>query len=125
MFSKEGKSFISSPAEENYAGNSVKDTIKQEIEEFTEQNHLNPFPNSTLNENDVAFTGRKLNTEIKMDSVLKIIYKENPTTIQEYYKHQKKDYAEYLYNGNSGKFEIRNNRDTILINTNLSIPNYK
>jgi len=129
MFSKEGKSLMNPSDEENYAGTVVKDTVKQEVtepevEQTTERTRLNPVPNGVLNENDKSLVTRKLTGGIKIDSVLKIIYKENPTAVQDFYKHQKKDYSEFLYHNNLNNFEIRNKTDTILMNTNLSVPDY-
>lgn len=84
---------------------------------------LNPFPNAELNENDWRLVSKKTIPGMKIDSLANVIYKENPSTIKDYYKHQKKDYKAHLYFLNEKNFAI-NGSDTILTDTLKKIPNY-
>ncbi|MCT2561987.1 hypothetical protein [Chryseobacterium herbae] len=129
MFLDGGK-MIGFPMEENRvaveSGNT--DTVAAEnkdLETAVEPSsvNLNPFPNAELNENDWRLVSKKAAPETKIDSLISIIYKENPSTVNDYYKHQKKDYKNHLYSLNDKSFEIRGS-DTILRDTLKRIPNY-
>ncbi|MEY8760507.1 hypothetical protein [Chryseobacterium tongliaoense] len=84
---------------------------------------LNPFPISELNPHDRHLINMKIKREMKMDSLIDIIFKENPSSINEYYKYQKRDYAINLYNTNIRSFTIKD-MDTILTDSLIVIPNY-
>ncbi|MDH6250295.1 antitoxin component HigA of HigAB toxin-antitoxin module [Chryseobacterium sp. H1D6B] len=86
--------------------------------------NLNPFPNSNLNDNDRRLVFKKIKPGTNIDSVLSIIFKENPSSINDYYKHQKKEYAVHLYQQNPKSFTIKE-QDTLLVDSLMIIPNYK
>lgn len=85
---------------------------------------LNPFPNDNLNENDWRLVAKKAVSGIKIDSLINIIYKENPSAIKDYYKHQRKDYKAHLYSLNEKSFGIIG-QDTVMTDTLRKIPNYQ
>ncbi|MBB6370570.1 hypothetical protein [Chryseobacterium shigense] len=125
----DGGKMIGLPTEEAVAvENNSNDTVRIEntvsetpaVQTF----NLNPFPNNELNENDWRLVSKKAPPGMKIDSLINVIYKENPSTINDYYKHQKKEYKARLYALNEKNFEIRGN-DTVLADTVRKIPNFK
>lgn len=85
---------------------------------------LNPTSNSQLNEKDRMEVLKKIKGEIKIDSVVNIIFEMNQSTIKNYYEDQKKNYSAQLYNSNMNSFKIRN-QDTIFVDLLTVIPDYK
>lgn len=84
---------------------------------------LNPAPNGQLNDNDRILISKKVRSGTKIDSLVGAIYNLNPSTIKDYYRHQKKDYKERLYLMNIASFNIKNS-DTVWVDTLKTVPNY-
>ncbi|MFN1215658.1 hypothetical protein ACKW6Q_01615 [Chryseobacterium kwangjuense] len=128
MFFDGGKIIGLSAEEPAFTENSNIDTVNtantvSEAPAAVQTVNLNPFPNAELNENDWRLVSKKASPGVKIDSLANVIYKENPSTIKDYYKHQKKDYKAHLYFLNEKNFAI-NGSDTILADTLKKIPNY-
>ncbi|PIF46618.1 hypothetical protein CLU96_3656 [Chryseobacterium sp. 52] len=130
LFFLDGGKMLGFPAEETIvnAENKSNDTVTAEntgsvTPEDAQALNLNPFPNAELNENDWRLVSKKASFGMKIDSLIGIINKENPSTIKDYYKHQKKEYKANLYFLNEKSFQVRGS-DTILIDTLRRIPNY-
>lgn len=128
MFFDGGKIIGLSAEEPAVTENRNTDTVNavnavSEAPEAVQTVNLNPFPNAELNENDWRLVSKKTSPGMKIDSLINVIYKENPSTIKDYYKHQKKDYKAHLYFLNEKNFAI-NGSDTILTDTLKKIPNY-
>ncbi|MDR6919610.1 hypothetical protein [Chryseobacterium sp. 2987] len=87
------------------------------------EENLNPLPNSELNDNDRILISKKVKSGTKIDSLVNAIYELNPSTIKDYYRHQKKDYKEKLYHINPASFSIKG-PDTIWVDTLKKVPNY-
>jgi len=110
-------------AVENNVADTVNTNHAEEIPSVAQTINLNPFPNAELNENDWRLVSKKAPFGMKIDSLINVIYKENPSTVRDFYKHQKKEYKAHLYSLNQQNFTI-NERDTILSDTLRKIPNY-
>jgi hypothetical protein len=110
-------------AVENHSADTVNVVHAEEVPSVVQTINLNPFPNAELNENDWRLVAKKAPSRIKIDSLINLIYKENPSTVKDFYKHQKKDYKAYLYSLNQQNFTIYG-QDTILTDTLRRIPNY-
>ncbi len=79
---------------------------------------LNPKPN-TEKANKI-----KLIPNQKIKDAMDVLFKNDSTHLNEYYKHQKSDYSNYFYNTNKNNFETIG-LDTILKDTsNVIIPTY-
>lgn len=87
------------------------------------EGNLNPQPNSELNDNDRILISKKVKSGTKIDSLVNAVYELNPSTIKDYYKHQKKDYKQKLYRINTASFSVKG-PDTIWIDTLKKVPNY-
>lgn len=109
--------------ESNHADTIAEDHIAAESSIAIPATNLNPFPNEELNENDWRLVSKKAPFGMKIDSLTSVIYKENPLTVKDFYKHQKKEYKAHLYTLNQQSFGI-NGQDTVLTDTLKRIPNY-
>jgi hypothetical protein len=83
-------------------------------------------PNSILYSNDLKIVNNKFskNISIKIDSVVKIIFKLNPTDINEPYKNFQPQYQESLLSKNPNSFQ-KSGENYIWIKELQVIPIYK
>lgn len=86
---------------------------------------LNPKPNGEVDFSTKDKINEKLMKRSKIDSVTNFIFKANPSSINEYYKYQKKDYSNILFEKNKESFKISENNDTLYIKDLKNIPNYQ
>lgn len=86
---------------------------------------LNPQPNGELNENDYKLVAKKLNYNIEVKEVVKIIFKTNPTDINSHYDGQQNIYEEHLIDANKDCFENRNGIFYFTNDTLRHIPSFK
>ncbi|CAM3400527.1 hypothetical protein [Empedobacter stercoris] len=84
---------------------------------------LKPTPNSEVEITELKKMNEKLIKGSKIDSVIAFVLKANPSSINEYYKHQKSDYKKLLLEKNSSSFNITT-QDTIYVDTLKVVPNF-
>lgn len=103
----------------------------QEEQTVTEQpiknviSEINPKPNGEVDFSTKNKINGKLVKNSKIDSVTNFIFKANPSSINEYYKYQKKDYSNILFEKNKESFKISSSNDTLYIKDLQTIPNYQ
>lgn len=66
---------------------------------------LNPIPQSELNENDYRHVANKLNYNLPVNDVVKLIFDRNPTDIKSVYLGQEELYGKHLIDRNKDCFE--------------------
>lgn len=107
----------------------VYDPIQQEVPLNTPAEDtvslLRPQPNADADLQIKTDINVKLKKELKIDSVTRFVFKANPKSVQDYYKHQKNDYSKLLFEKNKQSFEISENQDTLYVSDLQYIPIYK
>ncbi|MEN9547699.1 MAG: hypothetical protein RIR12_290 [Bacteroidota bacterium] len=86
---------------------------------------LNPISNSILNENDYRIVASKLKTNMRLDSVVNLIFHLNPKEINTYYSNQAELYGKYLVQKNQNCFLFNNESYYFITDTLKTIPAYK
>lgn len=104
-------------------------TIPQEQEEKPIETiklaDLNPVSNSTLNENDYRYVAKNIKANMKLDEVVKVIFKNNPTEISNIYSGQEEIYSKHLLELNKQCFEEKEGIYYFTKGTLRQIPSYK
>ncbi len=97
------------------------------IEQPTNENiqELNPKPNAELNENDYKIVAKNIKYNTKIDEVIEIIFKHNPTDIKSSYDEQREIYSKQLIEANKNCFEDKTGVFYFVKDTLRHIPSYK
>jgi hypothetical protein len=115
---------INNSIEEN---NNIQTNESEKSSENEDSNSGNQWnePNSILNSNDLKRVNNKFskNVSIKIDSVVKIIFKLNPTDINEHFKNFQPQYQELLLNKNPNSF-FKSGNDIFWTQELKEIPRY-
>ncbi len=99
-----------------------KKEIPDDIEKIAD---LNPKSNSTLNENDYRIVAKTVKTNMKLEDVVKVIFRKNPTEISSVYSGQEEVYSEYLRKYNEKCFYKKDSIWCFTGDTLKKIPSYK
>lgn len=87
--------------------------------------HLNPAPNSELNENDYRLIAKKLVYNSRVQDIVKIIFENNPSEIKSYYSGQDSIYMMHLLELNKNCFEVKDGITYFYRDTLRHIPSLK
>jgi len=91
----------------------------------SELTKLYPVDNSRLTERECKVVANKLSYNLKIDSVVQVIFKSNPKDIKKYYKDQAERYSERLLKLNPGCFTEKGGTYVFSKGTLMHIPSYK
>lgn len=100
----------------------AQEQITDEIEKIED---LNPKSNSILNENDYLIVAKNINTNMKIDEVVKVIFNKNPTEIGSVYSAQEAIYSKQLLARNKQCFEQKDGIYYFIKDTIKQIPSFK
>lgn len=102
-------------------------TVAQEqiTDEIEKTEDLNPKSNSILNENDYIIVAKNINTNMKIDEVVKVIFNKNPTEIGSVYSAQEAIYSKQLLARNKHCFEQKDGIYYFIKDTIKQIPSFK
>jgi len=86
---------------------------------------LNPKPNGRLNETAMRTVLKHIKAHANADSIVKVIFDNNPEEVKKYYSAQKESYKKYLIEQNEEYFEKKDSVFYLTKDTLAIIPNYK
>jgi hypothetical protein len=97
----------------------------QKHDEILKIEDLNPKSNSTLNKNDYKIVANELKSNMKLDEVVKVIFRKNPSEISNFYAGQETIYSKHLLELNKQCFIEKQGIFYFYKDTLRLIPSYK